>query len=121
MDKGEQNDKTIEGRQYGEIHEADEEHKHHPPQLDSDIESDDDEGEEENEEGEGQEIMGSNYASLAKAIEEQSDYIRGLTEEIKVLRTELQKNITRPQARKSPNKNKNKKKVKSGGKRKTKR
>ena len=69
MDKGEENNKRIEERQHGEIHEADEEHKHHPPRLDSEIESDDDEEEEENEEAEEQEITGANYASLAKAIE----------------------------------------------------
>lgn len=119
MDKGKGNDKTIEGRQHGEMYEADEEHKHHPPQLDSDIESDDDKGKEENEEAEEQEIMGANYASLAKTIEEQSDYIRGLTEEFKVLRTELQESIKRPPARKSQNKNK--KKAKGGGKNKIKR
>lgn len=116
MDKVEETDKKIEGNYEGEIHAADEEHKHHPQRLSSDAESDDDE---EEDEGEEQEIEGANYTSLAKAIEAQSDYIRGLIEEFKVLRTELHESIKRPQTRKSPNRNK--KKAKNVGKRKNRR
>lgn len=95
-------EESKEARLEGEIHAADEEHKHYPLTLDAD--------EEEEKEEEGPETL----SSLVSAIEQQSAYIKELIQEIKNLRVELLDKGSQPHF--NPSRKKDKKPSEKAGK-----